>query len=92
MLPQKAAKKLGLRTAGKVKVKYANGSTAERPQVKGVHLELMGRESVFDATVEAKRDTALIGALVLESLDFLVDCKKQRLYPRDPDLIVAEEE
>ena len=92
VLPQKAAKTLGLRESGKVKVKYANGSRAERPQVKAVNLKLMGRESVFDATVEPKRDTALIGAIVLEALDFLVDCTNQRLYPRDPESILTEEE
>ena len=58
--------------------------------VQGVHLELQGRNSIFKATVEAKRDTALIGAIVLEDLDFLVDCEKQRLVPRDPKYIVSE--
>ena len=33
---------------------------------------------------------ALIGAIVLEALDLLVDCRKQRLYPRDPDYVVSE--
>jgi hypothetical protein len=47
---------------------------------------------VFDATVEPKRKTALIGALVLEALDFLVDSRHERLVPRDPKRIVAEEE
>jgi hypothetical protein len=31
-----------------------------------------------------------IGAHVLEELDFLVDCEKQRLVPRDPKFIVSE--
>lgn len=47
---------------------------------------------MFKATVEPKRDTALIGALVLEDLDFLVDGKKQRLVPRDRNFIISEEE
>jgi predicted aspartyl protease len=92
VLPQTAVKKLGLESTTKVKVRYANGRTAERPLVEGVHLELMGRHSVFNATVEPKRDTALVGALVLEDLDFLVDCRKGRLYPRDPDFVVSEAE
>jgi hypothetical protein len=36
------------------------------------------------AIVEPKRETALIGAMVLEGLDLLVDSKNQRLIPRDP--------
>jgi predicted aspartyl protease len=90
VLPQAIAKQLGLESTAKVKVRYANGRTSERPLVEGVYLELMGRHSVFNATVEPKRDTALIGAIVLEDLDFLVDCSKGRLYPRDPDFVVSE--
>ncbi len=90
VLPQDAVKKLGLESTGKVKCTYANGSTAKRPRVEGVYLELLGRHGVFTAAVEPKRDTALIGAIVLEDLDFLVDCSKQRLYPRDPDFVVSE--
>ena len=32
----------------------------------------------------------MIGAIVLEDLDFLVDCAKQCLVPRDPDYVVNE--
>jgi hypothetical protein len=55
-----------------------------------VRLHLQGRDGIFTAVVEPKRDTALIGAIVLEDLDFLVDCQKQRLVPRDPDFVVSE--
>jgi predicted aspartyl protease len=92
VLPQAIAKKLGLESQTKVKVRYADRRTAERPLVEGVYLELMGRHSVFNACVEPKREAALIGAIVLEDLDFLVDCTKGRLYPRDPDYVVSEAE
>jgi hypothetical protein len=68
----------------------ANHRTVQRPQVEGVFLELLGRSGVFKATLEPKRDTALIGAIVLEDLDYLVDCSNQRIYPRDPKFVVAE--
>jgi hypothetical protein len=58
--------------------------------IEEVRLELLGRHSTSSATVEPDRTTALIGAIVLEDLDFLVDCAKQRLVPRDPDRIVTE--
>jgi hypothetical protein len=51
----------------------------------------LGRDGVFTAVVEPKRRTALIGAIVLEDLDFLVDCTQQ-LVPRDPRFVVSEVE
>jgi predicted aspartyl protease len=90
VLPQSVADQLGLASTGNVKVTYANGSTAERPRVEGVSLELLGRRGVYVASVEPNRDTALIGAFVLEDLDFLVDPAKECLYPRDPKFVVTE--
>jgi len=90
VIPPSVAKELGLKTTGSVKVRYADRRTATRPMVEGLYLELLGRHSVFNATVEPKRDTMLIGAIVLEDLDLLVDCTKQRLYPRDPKQIISE--
>ncbi len=37
-----------------------------------------------DQISEPKRETALIGAIVLEDLDLLLDCVGQRVIPRDP--------
>jgi hypothetical protein len=42
------------------------------------------------AIVEPNRNTALIGAVVLEVLDFVVDCVAQKLLPRDPSGVSAE--
>jgi predicted aspartyl protease len=92
VLPKQVVKQLGLPVTEHVKVTHADRRSAKRPVVQGVHVRLLNRESVFKATVESKRDTALIGALVLEDLDFLVDCAKQRLIPRDPRFILSEEE
>ena len=90
VLPAAVVRQLGLRATGQVKVRYADGRTAKRNQVEGVYLELLGRHSVFNATVETKRETALIGAIVLEDLDLLVDGTNQRLVPRDPKYVVSE--
>jgi predicted aspartyl protease len=92
VLPTAVANQLGLRITGKIKVTYADGRTAKRDRAEGVHLKLLGRQSVFRASLEPKRQTALIGALVLEDLDFLVDPSKERIYPRDPDIEVSEAE
>ena len=51
------------------------------------------RRPVHDQrNVEPGRESALIGAIVLEDLDFLVDCAGQRLVPRDPKHIISEVE
>jgi hypothetical protein len=40
--------------------------------------------SAYHQISEPNRETALIGAIVLEDLDLLVDCTAQRVVPRDP--------
>jgi predicted aspartyl protease len=84
VLPEAVVKRLGLSLGEKIKVRYADGRRAERRQAEAAYVELLGRHDTFKALVEPKRDTALIGAIVLESLDLLVDCGQQRLIPRDP--------
>jgi predicted aspartyl protease len=90
VLPGKVAKQLGLPYKGKAKVRYANNQSATRDTVNEVHVLLQGRDGVFTAVVEPRRRTALIGAIVLEDLDFMVDCSQQRLIPRDPRFVVSE--
>lgn len=92
VIPERVAKELGLHIHGEISVRYADQRTAVRPLASGVWLELMGREAEFQAVVEPERSTVLIGAVVLEILDLLVDCNKQRLYPRDPERIISEVE
>jgi hypothetical protein len=60
--------------------------------VSNVWLQLLGRDGVFSAVVEPDRPDALIGAIVLEELDLLVDCTTQTLRPRESDSILTETE
>jgi len=91
VLPQAVAKELGLPVKKtKIKVRYADGRRGLRSEVEEARVYLQSRDGVFSAMIEPKRDTALIGAIVLEDLDFLVDCAKLCLVPRDPDYIVSE--
>jgi predicted aspartyl protease len=90
VLPASVVAQLGLPPAGEVNVRYADRRTASRPLVRDAWVELLGRAAVFSAVVEQDRTEALIGAIVLEELDFVVDCTAQRLYPRDPDRIISE--
>jgi hypothetical protein len=92
VIPEFAAQQLGLPTTGQAGVRYADGRTAQRPMVGGVSLTWGGRSSVFNAIVEPDRDSALLGAIVLEDLDLIVDCIRQTLAPRDPKQIISEVE
>jgi predicted aspartyl protease len=84
VLPQGVVKRLGLPVGDKVKVRYADGRRAQRQEAEGAHIQLLGRHGTFSAVIEPKRKDALIGAIVLEQLDLLVDSQRQRLIPRDP--------
>ena len=90
VLPRSVAKQLGVPLAGTVKVQYADRRKGTRQLVENVRVDLLGRHSNFTAVVEPRRTDVLLGAIVLEALDLLVDCRTQTLQPRDPDSIIAE--
>ena len=90
VIPAAIAEQLGLEISDPVKVRYADGRTAERPVARGIHLTYAGRGDTFSAIVEPDGGSAIIGAVVLEVLDLIVDCTAQRLVPRDPKQIIAE--
>jgi len=90
VLPESVVRQLRLSSREKVKVRYANEKKATREAVKDVHVELLGRDGVFTAIVEPKRRDALIGAIILEDLDFIIDRIHQKLVPRDPRFVVSD--
>jgi predicted aspartyl protease len=90
VLPASLVKDLGLPRGDKIRVRYADGRTAQRRGAEAAYVELLGRHGTFTAVVEPKRKTALLGAIVLEDLDLLVDCPNERVVPRDPHGIVHE--
>jgi predicted aspartyl protease len=92
VLPAGVAKQLGVQQVATAVVHYADKRTQRRPMVAEVRVDLLGRDGVFQAIVEPKRDQALIGAIVLAALDFLVDCHAQTLQPRNPKYRVFEME
>jgi predicted aspartyl protease len=92
VLPESAVQQLGLTTSGQTTVRSADRRSATRSLVKNISVELLGRQGIFTAVVEPDRADALIGAIVMEDLDFLVDCATQTLQPRDPNVIVSEVE
>ncbi len=90
VLPPAVVQELGLPPGQKTIVRYADGRRAQRPQADGAYVEILGRHGTFTAVVEPKRTTALVGAIVLEALDLLVDNRRGRLIPRDPKGTVYE--
>ena len=90
VLPQRVVAELQLQADGETMVRFADGRREKRMLVSNVWLQHAGRHGVFSAVVEPNRDDALIGAIVLEELDLLVDCVTQSLYPREPDLVLSE--
>ena len=90
VIPTSVAEQLGATEAGETRVHYADGHTAIRKLVDDVQVELFGRKGIFRAAVEPDRTSALIGAIVLEDLDLVVDRTTQTLRPRDPKQIISE--
>jgi predicted aspartyl protease len=90
VLPPQVVQDLGLLEDGETNVRYAGQRTARRSIVRNVWLELCGRGADFSAIVEPDRRDALIGAIVLEELDLIIDCTRNEIRPRDPDRIISE--
>jgi predicted aspartyl protease len=62
-------------------VKYANEDRADRDVVYGVEVEICERKGVFEAIVEPDKTYALLGAVVMETLDLIVEPRELRIYP-----------
>lgn len=92
VLPGAVVKQLGLPPGQKRRVRYADGRRALRDTVQGVQVEILGRKDTFTALVEPNRDDALVGVIVLEALDLLVDPIHECLVPRDPRYPIFEAE
>jgi hypothetical protein len=75
---------MGLSLGGKTKVRHVDGQRARRRVAKGVYVQLQGRDSMFSAIIEPKREAGLIGAIVPEDLDLVGDCEGSRVVPRAP--------
>ena len=92
VLPKSVADDLNLPFHRKITVKYANEETAERDVVYGVELEICGRKAIFEAIVEPKKKYPLIGAIVMETLDLIIEPRDLKIYPnpRSPLMPMAE--
>jgi len=78
-IPSFVADQLGIIRLGHTDAEYADGRVEEVETTEGVQIEMLGRTAIRDAMVLGKQ--VLIGVTVLEDLDLLVDCKRQRVIP-----------
>ena len=89
VIPQVVTEQLGLRIRRQQIAQYANGFEEPVGVTGGVIVDCLGRQALVEAFVVGNE--VLVGQIVLESLDFLADCKNQRLIPNpaNPDYPVA---
>ena len=87
-IPADVAERLGLREIRRVEVVLADATKRVVPVVRGVSVEIVGRDMVCDAFVLPPGATPLIGQIQLEWLDLVVDPKSREVTvnPASPDV------
>ncbi len=89
VIPKEIVEQLGLRIRSQQVARYANGFEESIGVTEPVLIQCQGRETADAALVVG--DEVMLGQVILEKLDLLVDCKNQRLIPNpaNPDYPVA---
>ena len=64
-------------------IRFDHETEGEVGLADGVRFEIMERRSSDDALIRG--DEVLIGQTLLEKMDLLVDCTRQRLVPAHPE-------
>lgn len=82
VLPQDLVEALGLREVGKAIVTYADERKEERPLAGIVTVRVGNRTTSVNCIVGPPSSEPLVGQVVLETMDLLVDCVQQKLVPR----------
>lgn len=82
MLPKDVVSKLGITITGKALVTLANEQRDEMEVAGPVSITISDRKMHCDCLVGPILGEPLIGQLVLESMDLIVDSQRQALSPR----------
>ena len=82
VLPQDLVTDLGVRTRGTVTVSYADDRREDRPVAGGLNVRIGNRGMTTDCIVGPPQTEALVGQIVLEALDLVVDCGTRTVSPR----------
>ena len=78
-IPSAVADRLGLMRLRRTDAKYADGRVEEVDLAEVVIIEMLGRQ--IEITPMVLGEHVLLGVMVLEGLDFMVDCHSNRLVP-----------
>src|SRR2546425_11863820 len=78
-IPAAVAERLGLFRLRKTDAKYADGRVEEVDLAEVVTIEMLGRQ--IEITPMVLGEHVLLGVMVLEGLDLMVDCHSNRLVP-----------
>ncbi len=78
-IPAAVAERLGLFRLRKTDAKYADGRVEEVDMTEALTIEMLGRETETSPMVLGEQ--VLLGVTVLEELDLMVDCNRNRLVP-----------
>jgi len=82
MLPQEVVEILGLRTIRNAIVTYADERSETRKVAGGLYIKIGERGMNAECMVGQPKSEALIGQIIMESLDLIVDPKNRKLSPR----------
>ena len=82
MLPKDVIEKLSIPVIGKAVVTLANEDKDEMDIAGPVSVTIGDRKTHLDCLVGPILGEPLIGQIVLESLDLIVDAQRQKLHPR----------
>jgi predicted aspartyl protease len=83
VLPQDLVERLGLEIKkDKIIVSYADERKEERPVARILMVKVDDRSMETDCVVNPPASEPLLGQIILERLDLLVDCKEGKLVPR----------
>ena len=82
VLPQDVVEKLGLRIVREVIVVYADERKEKRSLAGPVTIKIGDRSMIAECIVGPLTSEALVGQMVMEGMDLIVDCANQTLSPR----------
>ena len=89
-LPQDYVEALGLDEIGKAVVTYADERKEERPVAGPVTVRVGDRFATVNCVVLPPNAEPLLGQIVIEMTDLLVDCRDQKLVPRPESPFLPE--
>ena len=92
VLPIDLIQKLGLEKIDGVNVRYTDNSVKRREVYGWIILEIAGRKAVFDVLAEDEGTQPLIGQMVLERLDLVIEPSTKKVIPnpRSPETPTIE--